>query len=56
MDNKTGNIEINCLKCNKPFLSTDKRKNRICKKCSTQNDRQCRHSGSIPRSHKTTEE
>ena len=28
---------INCLKCNEPFESVDRKTNRICRKCSKKN-------------------
>jgi DNA-directed RNA polymerase subunit RPC12/RpoP len=31
---------INCLKCRKPFLSSDRKRNRICPKCNEENHKE----------------
>jgi hypothetical protein len=31
-------IRVQCLKCDSTFLSWDRRKNRLCQRCNTEND------------------
>jgi hypothetical protein len=33
-----GSNMIKCLKCGSSFLSWDRRKNRVCKRCNSEND------------------
>ena len=35
---KIKEIQVLCLKCGNPFLSWDKRKNRLCQRCNREND------------------
>jgi formylmethanofuran dehydrogenase subunit E len=35
---KIRGIEVTCLKCGSHFLSWDRRKNRLCKRCNEEND------------------
>jgi hypothetical protein len=33
-----GKAKLICLKCSRPFISWDRRKNRLCKKCQESNE------------------
>lgn len=33
-----GKAKLKCLKCGRPFISWDRRKNRLCKPCKETND------------------
>jgi hypothetical protein len=34
----SGKVKLICLKCSRPFISWNRRKNRLCKKCQENNE------------------